>query len=307
MKRLSRELPRFALYGDNAPIDNAEFVHVELLETRSLLHDRFIVPHMHRGLFQLLVMVDGHASAQIDNMQWECEAASALAVPPGTVHTLQFSETAKGYALWMNWNLVESVDLFVPLFERARVLRLQDNPEVQARLTALLEQLVIEARGPRYGRALLAEWLGRSVLLLLVRLETERRVADEAGRAEFDLFSRFRALLEEHYREQWQVGQYAEVLEVSSARLNRACQQIAGKSAFEMTQDRLMLQACRTLIHIPTSVARVGEELGFHDPAYFSRLFRKRMGVTPKEFRDRALSGTETDGSTVPARQDPPE
>ncbi|GAC1328826.1 MAG: hypothetical protein NVS3B11_09160 [Collimonas sp.] len=43
-----------------------------------------------------------------------------------------------------------------------------------------------------------------------------------------------------------------------------------------------MLKACRKLTYVPASIAY---ELGFQDPAYFSRLFKKRMGVTPKEFR----------------------
>jgi AraC family transcriptional activator of pobA len=164
---------------------------------------------------------------------------------------------------------------------------------LQARLTALLQQLMLEVAGPRYGRALMLEWLARSVLLLLVRLETERRLADQSGRTEFELFSRFRALVEEHFREQWLVGRYADELRVTAPRLNRLCMKLAGKSAFEMAQDRLMLEACRNLTYVPASIATISYELGFQDPAYFSRLFRKRMGVTPKEFRERAHNGTE--------------
>ncbi len=49
-----------------------------------------------------------------------------------------------------------------------------------------------------------------------------------------------------------------------------------------------MLEACRKLTYVPAGVASIAYELGFQDPAYFSRLFKKLMGVTPKEFRRQA-------------------
>jgi hypothetical protein len=73
-------------------------------------------------------------------------------------------------------------------------------------------------------------------------------------------------------------------------RLNRLCLKIAGKSAFEMTQDRLMLEACRKLTYVPAGVASIAYELGFQDPAYFSRLFKKLVGMTPKEYRLRTAA-----------------
>ncbi|WBS05375.1 helix-turn-helix domain-containing protein [Pseudoduganella sp. SL102] len=292
MNILPNEIPQFALYGENTPIDNAEFVHIELIETRSRLHDWHIGPHTHRGLFQVLFLMGGHVSAQVENMLWECDGPTVITIHPSVVHAFDFSTAAQGYVLTMDQNVVLSVDLFAPLFLRPQAMRLHENAVVQDRLAALLHQLMQEAAGPRYGQALMVEWLARSVLLLLVRLETERRMADQSGHVEFELFSRFRALVEEHFREQWLVGRYADALRVTAARLNRLCVKLAGKSAFEMAQDRLMLEACRKLTYVPTSVATIGYELGFQDPAYFSRLFRKRLGLTPKQYREQTRNST---------------
>lgn len=304
MNILPNEIPQFALYGENTPIDNAEFVHIELIETRSRLHDWHIGPHTHRGLFQVLFLMGGHVSAQVENMLWECDGPTVITIHPSVVHAFDFSTEAQGYVLTMDQNVVLSVDLFAPLFLRPQAMRLHENAVVQDRLAALLHQLMQEAAGPRYGQALMVEWLARSVLLLLVRLETERRMADQSGHVEFELFSRFRALVEEHFREQWLVGRYADALRVTAARLNRLCVKLAGKSAFEMAQDRLMLEASRKLTYVPTSVATIGYELGFQDPAYFSRLFRKRVGLTPKQYREQTRNSTRQhpDLATLPGR-----
>jgi hypothetical protein len=84
-------------------------------------------------------------------------------------------------------------------------------------------------------------------------------------------------------------------------RLNRLCLKIAGKTAFEMTQERLMLEACRKLTYVPAGVAGIAYELGFQDPAYFSRLFKKLVGMTPKEYRFSASSSPAPPYSIAPS------
>ena len=48
---------------------------------------------------------------------------------------------------------------------------------------------------------------------------------------------------------------------------------------------RLLREACRRLIYIAAPAARLAAELGFEDPAYFSRFFKRRMGVSPQSYR----------------------
>jgi AraC family transcriptional activator of pobA len=84
------------------------------------------------------------------------------------------------------------------------------------------------------------------------------------------------------------VPDYAATLHVSGSRLNRTCRTLADKSAFEVVQERMLLEARRRLIYISAPVAQLAYELGFQDAAYFCRFFKKHSGVTPTEFRRRA-------------------
>lgn len=283
------DAPRFALYGEERRADNAESVHIELIETRSRVHQWHIENHTHSGLFQVLFLFGGEVSASINGAVWACAAPTVITIHPSVVHGFDFSAEAHGYVLTVDQNVLFAAaedhgGLYAPLFVEPLALDLAGVAEC-ARLESLLRHLLEEAAWPQYGHTLMLEWLARSALLLLVRLHAERRFADQSGRGDFELFSRFRAEVEQHYKEQWQVGQYAEALRAAPARLNRLCLKLAGKSAFDITQDRLMLEACRKLTYLPSSIASIAYELGFQDPAYFSRLFKKRMGQTPKEFR----------------------
>ena len=291
----SLKVPEFALYGEATRGKDAEGVHIELIETRSRKYDWHIGTHTHAGLFQVLFLFKGQVRANIDGDVWECDAPVALTIHPGLAHGFDFSEQAHGHVLTVDQNMLFAAegDLFSALFVQPLAIDLSGASGMVARIEALLQNLIAEAAWPRHGHTLMLEWLARSTLLLLVRVQAERHLADTSGRGDFELFSRFRVEVERHYKEQWQVGQYADKLRVAPARLNRLCLKLAGKSAFEITQDRLMLEACRKLTYVPAGVSSIAYELGFQDPAYFSRLFKKRMGATPKQFRRHSDEGRE--------------
>jgi AraC family transcriptional activator of pobA len=296
LSRPSREIPQFALYGEQARAEGAELVHIELIETRSRIHDWHIGTHVHRGLFQVLFLLKGEVKATVGDAVWDCAGPVAITIHPSLAHGFDFSAEAQGYVLTMDEEVLfasarDHGELFAPLFVEAQAIGLGAAGATRARLESLLEQLLAEAAWPQHGHDLILEWLARAALLLLVRAHAEHRLADQSGRGDFALYTRFRAAVEQRYKEQLQVGRYAALLRVTPTRLNRLCLRIAGQSAFEIAQERLLLEACRQLTYLPSAVATIAYELGFQDPAYFSRLFKKRFGVTPKAFRQAPEKG----------------
>jgi AraC family transcriptional activator of pobA len=288
----STGIPQFALYGELTRATDAEGVHIELIETRSRGYDWHIGIHTHAGLFQVLFLFGGQVRAQLGDATIELDGPVALTVHPSLAHGFAFSEDTYGYVLTIDQNMLfaaagQDGNLFTSLFVEPLAIGLGAVPEARGRIEALLQNLLLEASSPRYGHTLMLDWLARCILLMLARVQAERRIAEKSGRHDFELFSRFRVEVERHYKEQWRVGQYAGLLRIGPVRLNRLCLKIAGKSAFEMTQERLILEACRKLTYVPAGVAGIAYELGFQDPAYFSRLFKKLVGMTPKEYRQR--------------------
>jgi AraC family transcriptional activator of pobA len=291
-----QDVPQFALYGEQQRAEGAELVHIETIQARSRQHDWHIGRHTHQGLFQVLFLMEGQVRAAVGDAVWERTGPAVVTIHPSLEHGFDFSEEAQGYVLTIDEQLVYSAgrdrgDLFAPLFIQPLALSLEGMPGLLARVTALLESLMAEAAWPHYGHTHLLEWLACSVLALLTRAQAEQQSAHQSGRGDFELFSRFRAMVEQRYKEQWQVGQYADALHISPVRLNRLCLKVAGQTAFDIAQDRLMLEACRKLTYAPSPVASICYELGFQDPAYFSRLFKKRIGMTPREFRQQSLPG----------------
>jgi len=199
--------------------------------------------------------MSGHVSAEIDNAVWECEGPVAITIHPSVVHGFAFSEEAVGFVLTVDQNVVFAVgsstgadsqtDIFATLFVQPLAIDLQPVPEVRERLEALLRNLIAESAWPLFGHTLMLEWLARSALLLLVRLHADHRSADQSGRHDFELFSRFRTLVEQHYKDQWQISQYAASLRVTPSRLNRLCLKLSGDSP-STSPAALMLELPQT-------------------------------------------------------------
>lgn len=283
-------IPEFLLYGELTETGSDEFVHVELIETRSRLYDWHIGTHRHLGLFQVLALFEGTVEAHVDDAAWVAQGPAVITVHPSAVHNFRFSQGTHGYVLTM----AQSVPFGLVPGDRADVeallrkpwlFTLADSSGMRDRLQTLLALILDEFSRPQAGHAEMVGWLTRSVLLLLARLHAHQDSAARSGRPELDLFARFRALVETHYTEAWSVPAYAERLHVTESKLNRLCRRIAGKSAFDLVHERLMLEARRKLIYLPGPVSHVAYELGFQDPAYFCRVFKRHAGMTPSAFR----------------------
>ena len=65
------------------------------------------------------------------------------------------------------------------------------------------------------------------------------------------------------------------------------CQQLVEKSALQMVHERVLLEAKRSLIYTVQTISEIAYELGFTDPAYFTRFFRRLTGLSPKQFREK--------------------
>jgi AraC-like DNA-binding protein len=124
----------------------------------------------------------------------------------------------------------------------------------------------------------------------LLHAERERRKQDfteiKKG-ADLDYVMLFKDLLETGYKSQKQVNNYAKQILITEKRLNQATTKVLGKSPKEIIDDRIMLEAKRTLAHTTESVKEIGYNLGFEEPTNFIKYFKKHSKFTPTEFREK--------------------
>ncbi|AZB29851.1 helix-turn-helix domain-containing protein [Chryseobacterium balustinum] len=83
------------------------------------------------------------------------------------------------------------------------------------------------------------------------------------------------------------VNYMAGKLSVSTRYLSDVLRQETGKTALEHIHIYLIKEAKNLLLSSENNVAGIAYDLGFESPSYFTRLFKKIVGVTPIQFRDK--------------------
>jgi AraC family transcriptional regulator, transcriptional activator of pobA len=97
-------------------------------------------------------------------------------------------------------------------------------------------------------------------------------------------FIEFKLVVESHLTKQPSVNAIAEKLALTPNSLYRIVKEYSGVSPKDFFTNRLMIEAQRKLRYSPLSVKELAYELGFNDPDYFSRFFKKCTGKSVSEF-----------------------
>jgi AraC-like DNA-binding protein len=122
-----------------------------------------------------------------------------------------------------------------------------------------------------------------ALLLRVARLEPEGGAG--MGESDSEVFGRFRQEIESRFAESRQVEEYAETLGCSVRTLTRASLASTGRTAKQLVDDRVALEAKRLLAHSDLPVAEVARRLGFSEPTNFGRFFSRTVGQSPGQFR----------------------
>ena len=98
------------------------------------------------------------------------------------------------------------------------------------------------------------------------------------------ILRQFEDLIEDNFRSEKLVKQYAFKLNITEKHLNRVTKSCIGKTSTQLISERIILEAKRMLFYSKLNVSQIGEALGYFDNFYFVRFFKKNVGITPLAF-----------------------
>lgn len=167
------------------------------------------------------------------------------------------------------------------------------SPKEEKQMESIVENIEIEYQNNQdaFSKDIIISHL--STLLKYANRFYERQFLHrkELGK---DLFSEFNYYVSEYF----EAGKLQEKgiptiedialkMSVSQRYLSDTLKKITGKTTTEHLQLRLIDEAKEILLHPNKSITEVAYELGFEYPAYFSRLFKKKEGVSPTIYREK--------------------
>lgn len=280
------QIPSFNLFGEHA--DLPDVVHCETIAARSQLHDWEFTPHRHARLHQVLLLRTGAGMVTLDGAKHTLAAMTVVNVPTGIVHGYSFAPGTDGLVVTFATEMLDQSlhpsEGLRPVLARASVV-----PQADARLVRSMDQIAAIFTARDFARA---QMLRALVALLLGQIAGAMMLAAPSDSAvEPAVLTRFQTLLDENFTRHWSVADYARALAISTTHLTRLARAATGQPASALIEERLVREARRNLVYTNLSVSQIAYALGFDDPAYFSRVFTRSMGLSPRAFRQRLDGG----------------
>lgn len=278
------DVPAFFVYGEPSRALDVGFLHVETVMERRSVHFGKVAPHKHPLMGQITYWFKGDGRYRIEDRTWNFSAPAVSFVPSNVVHGFDVNEAADAIVASVSDDLLRAMAPQVDLALDAPVLLSGEAGSADwVKVGALLDMVMAEYRdGAASSERVLAGLIG-VVLSLMARLGGN--VGFAAASPVVALALGLRRAIDRHYREDWPVARYVETLATTPHLLDKAARTVFGQTVKDMVLERRLLEAKRLLRFTIRPVEDIGRETGFEDPAYFSRFFRRRAGLSPTDWR----------------------
>ena len=300
-KHASPAIPVFKLYGESQQWPTPDLLHCETISRRSREYQWEIQPHRHADLCQLLYVYKGQAQLEIEGQRTTLTQSTLQVLPPLCVHGFRFSEDVEGFVVTLAAPLVAHLQgQLGSAVDGLSALGSYPAGQDSDYLNSLFTRLQNEYSDDFPARDMMMHALV-SVLLVWISRQAIQRRHPRAPRGR-EYFRRFTQLVEQHYREHPKIEDLAHKLGISVSHLNGTCRELGGQPALQIMHDRQLLEAKRLLTYTSMTINEMSEVLGFSDPTNFSRLFRRRVGFSPKAFREQ-LNAAPNDGVSAQSAQ----
>jgi AraC family 4-hydroxyphenylacetate 3-monooxygenase operon regulatory protein len=281
-------------------------LHYETFERLAEFFGRNTPAHRHHAFYQVHLLTQGCIRLHLDDLAYEGDAPLVFITPPNVPHAFYTDDNTRGHTITVHQDIVRGWYAAMPgqwpesLLRDKAVVRLAEPlaaGSADARQLMAVACLLQEEYGRRErARASAVFALGHLFFIHLSRLILAALPDSQVKRGrgeELRLFLRFCDLVDARYRDHITLADYAKQLKVTASRLNDICRRISNQSSKELIHERLFQEARRLLRFSAVPVNQIGYQLGFTDPAYFSRFFAKRSGLPPSQFRTRHQSISE--------------
>lgn len=240
--------------------------------------------------YKIFWIKEGKGTYNIDFQQYEFDGNVLFFLSPGQVFTVDSEKIKEAYQLSFtrDFYCIQTHDaeiacnglLFNNVYETPFVTPSEKDIK---RLSFILENLIEEFENQETAQYDMLQSFLKQFIIYSVRVKKEFDVVKEDS--ETKLFRDFSLLVEQNFRKLHSVTDYANRLGVSPKSLTKHFQKIGTQTPSDFIKNRILTEAKRQLLYSSDAVKHIAFDLGFNDPAYFSRFFTKATGASPAQFK----------------------
>ena len=123
-------------------------------------------------------------------------------------------------------------------------------------------------------------------IIRCTRLAKKQVLKSGHKQSDVDIIRQFNMLVEEHFKTKKSVSEYGELMFKSPKTVTNMFSKYSEDTPLQVIHKRVIMEAKRMLLYTDKSSKEIGYELGYNDPAQFSKLFKNITGKTTTQFKD---------------------
>lgn len=252
--------------------------------------------HIH-NFYEIVWFKEGDGVHYVDFNEYPVTPGAIFFISPGQVHTFDRLHNQHGYVMKICEDLLNSLSgediayLKYNVFNADTVPYYHISEADAAKLDLIVQALSDEShQGGSIGHK---DYLRSLVRMLIIRIERSNDDKEHQmlniTKTSHKTFLAFRQLVEENYRTLHTVKDYAQQLLVSTKTLTNYVAECSPRSPLEIINNRIIVEAKRQLRYSDLMVKEIAYGLGFDDPSYFVKFFKRQTGLLPADFRKKYM------------------
>lgn len=222
-------------------------------------------PHRH-AFYSLVWFTQGDGINVIDFEEYKIQPNRIFTINPKQIHNWNYSTDSCGYFLLIEESLAKqlNIDFAFPFAD----IQKKDFHFIEEIFKRMLSENNQQTAIPY-------------LLSLLIKPNTSKKS---------NAITKFKKKVNENMDVNLTIEQYAEKLGVSTEILNQTCKEETGFTPKQLQLDMKITEAKRLMLYSSLNTSEIAFKLGFEDNSYFSRIFKKKTGYSPAEFREKYLN-----------------
>ena len=255
----------------------------DIMGENDLQHDL----HRH-DFFFILALKKGEGKHEIDFTSYKVQDNCVFFLRPGQVHQLELRAGSNGYLVEFNTEFYHPKDKLSN--QRLGKASSKNYCELEMnrfnRLEAILASMFQEFTAREEGfKDIIKSNLDIFFIEFIRQSPNPNAGATTANSYSQGRFEEFMELLDRNIAINKQVSQYTDMMSLSPYQLNEIIKSSVGKTTSELINEQIILEAKRYLLATTNQVKEIADQLGYEDPSYFIRFFKKHTGHSPEAYR----------------------
>lgn len=290
MKKEKLDIKSFDLFHKE---EKVSFAIRSMKEIDDEIAGEIIPPHRH-NYYSILFVKNAYGKHQIDFVEYDVKPKSIIFINPGQVHDVKVKKSPEGYAILFTSEFLLNNGIKKEFVENLRLFRnCDDNPPLKIpedeyeQFSDLVESIAKEFNSTDQQRF---DMISSHLKIFLVKCnrltKSKNEILETAIGSDIPIVKEFKFLVERHFHILHKVNEYAEKLFVTANYLNEVIKAGIGKTAKEYIQDRIILEAKRRVHYTEMTSKEIAYELGYNDPAHFSKVFKKHTNQSFSSYKE---------------------